>query len=72
MEERFVMNSKQAAGYVGCSESVLRLWRSQGQGPRYFRAGKLIRYRRADLDSWIEARLCEPESANRTATHVQP
>ena len=30
---------EQAAAYLGCSESVLRLWRSQGQGPRYFRAG---------------------------------
>jgi len=41
---------------------VLRLWRSQGKGPRYFRAGKLVRYRKADLDAWIEARLSEPES----------
>lgn len=68
MEEKSVLNSRQAATYLGCSDSVLRLWRSQGQGPRYFRAGKLIRYRRADLDSWIEARLCEPESAKKTAT----
>lgn len=63
MEEKTVLNSRQASAYLGCSESVMRLWRSQGQGPRYFRAGKLIRYRRADLDAWIEARLCEPESA---------
>jgi predicted DNA-binding transcriptional regulator AlpA len=55
-----VFNVKQAGTYIGCSESVLRLWRSQGKGPRYFRAGKLVRYRRTDLDSWIEARLCEP------------
>jgi len=63
LEEKWMFNSRQAAAYLGCSESVLRLWRSQGQGPRYFRAGKLIRYRRADLDAWIEARLCEPASA---------
>jgi excisionase family DNA binding protein len=48
----------QAAKYVGVSESVLRLWRSEGEGPRFFRAGeKLVRYRRSDLDSWIESRL---------------
>jgi len=43
------------------SDAVLRLWRSQGRGPRYYKAGeKLVRYRRTDLDSWIEARLSAP------------
>jgi excisionase family DNA binding protein len=52
----------QAAKYLGISEAVLRLWRSEGKGPRYFRAGeKLVRYRRADLDAWIEARLVQAE-----------
>jgi predicted DNA-binding transcriptional regulator AlpA len=51
----------QAAKYLGVSEGVLRLWRSKGEGPRHFKAGeKLIRYRRIDLDSWIEARLSAP------------
>lgn len=56
-----VFNERQAGRYVGVSAAVLRLWRARGEGPRYFRAGeKLVRYRRADLDSWIEARLSEP------------
>jgi excisionase family DNA binding protein len=51
----------QAAKYIGLSEAALRLWRSQGRGPRHFKAGeKLVRYRRADLDAWIEARLSAP------------
>ena len=55
------LTPKQAAKYVGISEGALRLWRSEGKGPRHFRAGeKLVRYRRADLDSWIEARLSAP------------
>jgi excisionase family DNA binding protein len=70
LEERNVLNPKQASAYLGCSESVMRLWRSQGQGPRYFRAGKLIRYRRADLDAWIEARICEPGSGSNSAAPV--
>jgi predicted DNA-binding transcriptional regulator AlpA len=46
-----------AAKYVGVSEASLRLWRSRGEGPRYFKAGeKLIRYLKADLDRWIEER----------------
>ena len=50
-----------AARYLGVSEAVLRLWRSEGRGPRFFRAGqKLIRYRKSDLDGWVEARLNVP------------
>jgi len=57
-EQPNTLTSKKAAGYLGISEAVLRLWRSEGRGPRFFRAGeKLIRYRRSDLDAWIESRL---------------
>jgi len=55
------MTPKMAARYLGISEATLRLWRSRGEGPCYFRAGKkLIRYRRLELDAWVEARLNKP------------
>ena len=60
MDLKSVLSAKEASANLGCSESVIRFWRSHGQGPRYFRAGKLVRYRRVDLDAWIEARMCEP------------
>jgi predicted DNA-binding transcriptional regulator AlpA len=56
-----VLTEAKAARYLGISGAALRLWRSEGKGPRYFKAGeKLVRYRRTDLDSWIEARLSVP------------
>jgi predicted DNA-binding transcriptional regulator AlpA len=56
----------QAAKYVGISEAALRLWRSENKGPRHFKAGeKLVRYRRVDLDAWIETRLSAPTSAEK-------
>lgn len=63
-EQPDTLTPKQAGRYIGISEAALRLWRAEGKGPRYFRAGeKLVRYRRADLDSWIEARLSAPVTA---------
>ena len=57
-EQQYSFTPKQAARYLGISEAALRLWRSAGNGPRYYRAGeKLVRYRRVDLDGWIETRL---------------
>lgn len=64
IELQSTLTPKQAAKYMGISEAVLRLWRAESKGPRYFRAGeKLVRYRRTDLDSWIEARLSAPAVA---------
>jgi excisionase family DNA binding protein len=61
IEQESTLTPVKAARYLGISEASLRLWRSEGKGPRHFRAGeKLVRYRRADLDSWIEARLSAP------------
>ncbi len=60
-QQQNTLTPKLAAKYLGISEGALRLWRSEGKGPRHFKAGeKLVRYRRADLDSWIEARLSAP------------
>jgi len=60
MDDLNVFDPKKAAKYVGVTEATLRFWRSRDKGPRYFRAGKLVRYRRVDLDSWIEGRLTTP------------
>jgi predicted DNA-binding transcriptional regulator AlpA len=66
-EQPNTLTPRKAASYLGISEAALRLWRSEGRGPRFFRAGeKLIRYRRADLDFWIDARLSQPAGAKGT------
>lgn len=43
----------EAAEYVGCGPDALRAWRRSGLGPRFYRAGRLIRYRIEELDAWI-------------------
>ena len=35
--------------------ATLRWWRHTGQGPRSFKIGRRVTYRRSDLESWIEA-----------------
>ena len=42
---------------LGVPTKTLAHWRSQRTGPLFIRAGVYVRYRRIDLDSWIEDRL---------------
>jgi excisionase family DNA binding protein len=52
------LTSRELARYLGVSEASVRGWRSDGKGPRFYKAGpRLVRYRRCDVDRWIEARL---------------
>lgn len=51
------MNIAQAAAYIGLAKSTLYTWRTRrpGFGPRAVKAGGALRYRRSDLDAWIES-----------------
>ncbi len=35
-------------------------WRSRGTGPIGYRLGKHVRFRRVDVDAWLEAHVDEP------------
>ena len=36
---------------------ALAIHRLHGTGPRYCKVGRLVRYRRADLDAWMTERM---------------
>lgn len=58
--EDVIFNTNEAAAYLRVSAAVVRLWRTQGRGATYFRAGRLIRYRKSELDRWIARQSREP------------
>ena len=55
-----MMTPRDAAAYLGVEASTLKARRSKGTGPKYYRySSRCIRYKRADLDDWIEAQAAE-------------
>src|ERR671936_835861 len=44
----------QAAKYLGVAQSTIRKWSDQGRGPALFTPGRHRRYRRRDLDNFLE------------------
>ncbi|WP_138756871.1 helix-turn-helix domain-containing protein [Modestobacter altitudinis] len=45
----------EAAELVRAAVATLRYWRHLGIGPRSFRLGRRVRYRRDDLRTWIDS-----------------
>ncbi|MCC7263699.1 MAG: helix-turn-helix domain-containing protein [Candidatus Latescibacteria bacterium] len=54
MTKERLMTMQEVAEYLQCSLSTIRRWVVRGKVPHY-RMGKLVRFRRAELDRWLEA-----------------
>ena len=53
-----LISERDAAIFLHHSVKTLQGWRCKGVGPRYVRiSGRSIRYRRRDLQEWIESKL---------------
>ena len=59
----------QAAEYLAIPKATLYTWRTRraGFGPRAVKFGGSLRYRRSDLDSWIEAHLEADDASDDAA-----
>lgn len=53
----FALNTKNAADFIGCSEALLRKFRSEGNGPVYSTIGSKIVYPILELKRYLKARL---------------
>ncbi|WP_419783306.1 helix-turn-helix domain-containing protein [Maridesulfovibrio sp.] len=50
-----LMNTPEAAEYLGFRPNTLEVWRCHGRGPRYCKLGRKVVYKKNDLDSFVTA-----------------
>jgi len=50
-----MMNEKQVSAYLNISLGTLRKWRLFRKGPKYLKIGSAVRYRRADVETWLNS-----------------
>lgn len=43
------------AAELGVPEATLAQWRYRSVGPAYVKVGRHVRYRRADIDAWLDS-----------------
>ncbi|MFA6312518.1 MAG: helix-turn-helix domain-containing protein [Sterolibacterium sp.] len=55
MQTKLVTTSQAAEYLGGLKPNTLEGWRIRGEGPRYRKIGRLVRYAVTDLDAYIEA-----------------
>ena len=49
-----LLTTEEAARYLRLSRRTLERYRVTGEGPEYFKVGRLVSYEIAKLDEWLE------------------
>ena len=49
-----LMTVQDVAAHLGVPVATVYAWNSRGLGPERYRVGKHVRYRRADVEAWID------------------
>lgn len=52
-----VLKTREASDYCRLAKATMERLRVTGEGPRYLKLGGAVRYRRIDLDAWLQSRL---------------
>jgi len=52
-----ILNTAEAADYVRLAKGTLDRFRLTGEGPKFLKLGGAVRYRKVDLDQWLDSRL---------------
>lgn len=61
-ETQEYLTTKEAAKYLSLASSTLEKHRSTGDGPKFKKLGRSIRYAKKDLDEWADSRTCNSTS----------
>lgn len=63
MTEPALLDTRPAAEHIGVKPHTLEIWRCTGRYRIPFvKVGRLVKYRRADLDAWLQSRTVNAET----------
>ena len=50
-----LLTNQQAAELIGLKPATLDVWRNRGQGPRFVKVGRLVRYSEEEVVTWLHS-----------------
>ena len=57
-----IVSQEELAVTLGVTKTTLREWRRLKTGPAFVRVGKLVFYRRQDVEEWLASNVIAPEN----------
>lgn len=53
-----LLTSTEVAEFLDVPVNSLKMWRYRRTGPPWLKVGRHVRYRRGDLERWLDGRAC--------------
>ena len=69
MSQEQLMDIREVAKYLRVKDSTVYTWAQEGKLPA-FRLGRLWRFRRDDLESWLENKRCDQAQEEPSFTEI--
>jgi predicted DNA-binding transcriptional regulator AlpA len=63
-----LLNAVEVADITRNPAETIRYWRHIGKGPRWFKVGRRVLYRRSDVDAWLAEQYDNAGSRGRGST----
>ncbi len=54
------LSAREVAEWLGVPVGTIYAWRYRSTGPASYKVGRHVRFRRDDIESWLEDQRCEP------------
>ena len=59
VNENKLLTVKELSEYLGISDETLRKYRMRGNGPKYLKLGRAVRYKLEDVLEWLDSQTRE-------------
>ena len=56
LNDSMLIDEKQLCTDLGISSVTATKWRARAEGPPFIKVGRLVRYRRSDVEAWLVSR----------------
>lgn len=66
-KNKTLLTTENAAEYLDLKKQTLEIWRVYGKGPKFLKIGRSVRYRKADLDTYLENSVQQSTSGYKNA-----
>lgn len=63
MQDELLTPEEVGPGWLKVPVKTLHQWRYTDRGPKAIRVGKHLRYRRSEVERWLQAQADQPRSA---------
>jgi len=65
IQDKEILTDKETAVFLGVADRTLRDWRKSGKGPDYAQMGSKIRYRKIDINEYLDRQIISMEQGSK-------